>query len=74
MGKDGEEGRGTSTLLVMLREGPGEGRVDTGDMETEGEGAVVGSLPVSSSTGVRVTRGVDTVLFGKGRICNMDMD
>ena len=35
---EGEEGRGTSTLLVILREGPGEGRVEGEDGE-EGDGS-----------------------------------
>ena len=38
IGNEGEEGSGTPTLLVMLREGPGEGRVEAADGE-EGDGS-----------------------------------
>ena len=38
IGNEGEEGSGTPTLLVMLREGPGEGSVEAADGE-EGDGS-----------------------------------
>lgn len=81
MGKDGEEGRGTSTLLVMLREGPGEGRVDgedgsegegadgdEGDDGTDGEGFDGDGGAISSFTGVSVTRVGGWGELGRARI------
>ena len=37
MGNEGEEGIGTSTLLVMLKEGPGDGRVEGEDGDDDGD-------------------------------------
>ena len=70
IGNEGEEGRGTPTLLVMLREGPGEGRVEAADGEDgegsdgvdndvdegeDGEGFDGGGGWISSFTGLSVT-------------------
>ena len=38
MGNEGEEGIGTSTLLVMLKESPGDGRVEGEDGDDDDDG------------------------------------
>lgn len=81
IGNEGEDGRGTPTLLVMLREGPGEGRVEAADGEEgdgsdgaddddgdDGEGFDGEGGGISSFTGLSVTKVGGCGELGRARI------